>query len=71
MPPFLLILWMSSTDIISSYQFFFLLLFYACIYRTYTDGKRLAEKGIIVSKDIWKMIIPGQRFRYLKELYLQ
>ncbi len=70
MPPFLLILWMNQNDLISGYQSLFLLFFYACIYRTYTDGKRLAEKGIIEIKDIWKMIIPGQRFTYFKELYL-
>jgi hypothetical protein len=48
-----------------------LFLFYAFIYRTYTDGKRLADKNIIPKKDIWKMIIPGSRLQYFKDLYLK
>ena len=45
--------------------------FYLFIYRTYTDGLRLAEKNLIPRKDIWKLIIPGKRLEYFKELYLQ
>ena len=48
-----------------------LFLFYGIIYRTYIDGKRLADKNIIPKKDIWKMIIPGKRVQYFKELYLK
>jgi hypothetical protein len=48
-----------------------LFFFYAFIYRTYTDGKRLADKNIIPKKDIWKMIIPGSRLQYFKDLYLK
>ena len=51
--------------------FVLLLFFYALIFRTYVDGKRLADKNIIQKKNIWKMIIPGKRFEYFRELYLK
>ena len=65
------IIWMSKFDIISSGQFVGLLFFYLLIYRTYVDGKKLADKGIIPAKDIWKMIIPGKHFTYFEELYFK
>ena len=57
-------------ETLDSTWFFILVLVYALIYRTYTDGKRLVEKGIIKETDIWKMVIPGQRYKFFKELYL-
>jgi len=62
---------MTKSDSVSSFYFVLFLFFYALIYRTFTDGIRLFDKKIIKKKDIWKMIIPGSRFKYFKELYLK
>lgn len=48
-----------------------LFLFYLIVYRTYIDGLRLVAKNIISRKDIWKLIFPGSRSEYLRELYFQ
>ncbi|ALM07986.1 hypothetical protein SB49_09375 [Sediminicola sp. YIK13] len=69
--PLGLLTWASVNDLISSVLFVVLLFLYAFVYRTYTDGMRLAQKGIIERKDIWKIIIPGSHFKYFKELYLE
>ena len=68
--PLGILIWLNKTDL-NPTLFVFLLFFYALIFRTYVDGKRLADKNIIPKKDIWKMIIPGKRFEYFKELYLK
>lgn len=69
--PIGILIWLSRTNLVNPTLFVLLLFFYALIFRTYVDGKRLADKNIIPKKDIWKMIIPGKRFRYFKELYLK
>ncbi len=69
--PLGILIWLSKSDLINGPFFAGLLIFYVFVYRTYTDGKRLADKSIIHKKDIWKMIIPGKRFEYFKELYLK
>ena len=55
--------------LISSFELLILLSSYFLIYRTYIDGKRLADKNLIPETEIWKMLIPGQRFKYFQELY--
>jgi len=62
---------LSKFKLISGTLFLVFLIFYVFVYRTYTDGKRLANKNIIPKKDIWKMIIPGTRIVHFKELYLK
>ena len=49
------------------------LIVYAFIYRTITDGIRLANKNIITKKEIWKLASPfgGYRFKYFRQLYLE
>ncbi|MFA7275139.1 MAG: hypothetical protein WC044_14810 [Crocinitomicaceae bacterium] len=69
--PLALLLWLSQTDLIHPTLSIGLLLFYALIYRTFTDGKKLVEKQIIRKKEIWKMIIPGYRIQHFRELYLK
>ena len=69
--PGAIILLLAHTDSINSNWFVYSFCFYCIIYRTYIDGKRLADKGLIQNKDIWKMIVPGQRIRFFKELYLR
>lgn len=49
----------------------FMLLVYVLIYRTWLDGSRLHKKGLILKKDIWKIMYNGARANYFKELYLQ
>ena len=69
--PIGMLTWLSRIDLVSSTLFVLLLFFYVLIFRTYVDGKRLSDKNVIQKKDIWKMIIPGKRFEYFKELYLK
>jgi len=69
--PLGILFWLNKADLINGTIFVGLILFYSIIYRTYTDGKRLADKNIIQKKDIWKMIIPGSRLEHFKELYLK
>ena len=67
--PLVFLFWLSKTN--NAKLFVGLLFFYAFIFRTYVDGKRLASKNIIPKKDIWKMIIPGKRAEYFGELYFK
>jgi hypothetical protein len=69
--PLGILIWLSKADLVNPVLFVLLLFFYVLIFRTYVDGKRLSDKNIIQKKDIWKMIIPGKRFEYFKELYLK
>ena len=70
LPPIVIILWLNRSELITPKLFIGLFLFYSFIYRTYIDGKRLADKKLINKKDIWKMVIPGSRLQYFRELYL-
>jgi hypothetical protein len=69
--PIGILTWLSRTDLVNPTLFVLLLFFYVLILRTSVDGKRLSDKNVIQKKDIWKMIIPGKRFEYFKELYLK
>ena len=69
--PLGILIWLSKADLVNPVLFVLLLFFYVLIFRTYVDGKRLSNKNIIQKKNIWKMIIPGKRFEYFKELYLK
>ena len=68
--PFGLIVLLSKYEIIASNVFVLLLLIYLFVYRTYLDGYKLAKKNIIPKKEMWKLIIPGKRLQYVKDLYL-
>jgi len=69
--PVAVIFFLKMTNTINSNWFVYTLCFYLSVYRTYTDGKRLADKGLIEKKDIWKMIIPGKRITFFKDIYLR
>jgi Ca2+/Na+ antiporter len=69
--PVAIVFLLAQTNTINSNWFVYTFCFYLFVYRTYSDGKRLADKGLIEKKDIWKMIIPGQRIRFFKDLYLR
>ncbi len=44
---------------------------YIFLYRTWLDGNRLCQKGLIEKKEIWKVSFNGSRINYFKALYLQ
>ena len=69
--PLAIIFLLALTNTINSNWFVYSFCFYLFIYRTYIDGKRLADKGLIAKKDIWRMIVPGYRIRFFKDLYLR
>ena len=69
--PLIILGLLKKAELIDSVWFMIYFLSYALVFRTYTDGKRLADKGIIKKTDIWKMIIPGQRIRYFMDLYIR
>ncbi len=69
--PLILLVFLIRYQLIDANYFVILLLFYALVYRTFTDGIRLVDKNIIQKKDIWKMIIPGSRLEFFRELYLK
>ena len=68
--PVVAIIFLRKAELITSTWFVILLFIYLIIYRSYIDGKRLIEKGIIEKKDFWKVLIRGQQIKYFKELYL-
>ena len=68
--PAILIVWLFRTKVIESGLFVGLLFFYLIVYRTFIDYLRLADKGIIGKKDFRKILIPGSRIKYFRELYL-
>ena len=56
-------------ELIAALPFVSLLFFYALVYRTYIDAKKLVEQDVIQKKDMWKLLIPFWRVRYFKQLY--
>lgn len=69
--PLVAIIILINYKILTSFQFVISLLIYVFVYRTFVDGKRLVCKNIIKNNEIWKLIIPGMRFKYFKALYLK
>lgn len=61
----------SQLGLITPKNLVLLFLFYLIVYRTYVDGLRLVAKNIINRKDIWKLVIPGSRLEYVRELYFE
>lgn len=68
--PVIAIFVLKNTGMISSNWFVYTFVLYLLVYRSCTDGLRLAGKGTIEKRNIWKVIVPGQRIKYFKELYL-
>jgi hypothetical protein len=67
--PILLLNWMAKS--VNSIWFAILLFIYALQYRTLIDGVRLVNKKVIKRSEIWKLLIPGQRIEYTKDLYFK
>ncbi len=68
--PLILLGLLSHYQVMDSVWFTAFLFVYLLVYRTFVDGKRLVAKGIIQEKDIWKLLIPGKRYTYFRDLYL-
>lgn len=67
-PAFLLMYFWNSLPSTTSLV---LLFTYVFVYRSLIDGIRLKAQGVLQTKEIWKIAIPGVRGKYFKELYLQ
>ncbi len=65
--PFLI--WLAWTG--QSIGFTLLLLIYALTYRMAVDGLRLVNKRLMKRKEVWKLLIPGKRWDYSRELYFK
>jgi hypothetical protein len=68
--PIVALVLVHNFELIDNIWFMCLLIFYFVIFRTYTDGRRLVDKGVIEKREIWKLIIPGYRIKHFKDLYL-
>lgn len=69
--PIGILVWLNGAEKISSGVLVFLLLFYLLVYRSFTDGMRLYEKGLIEKGDIWKTVLFGYHFKYFRQLYFK
>ena len=69
--PVAIILYFYGKEMIGFTTFLVLLMAYLLVYRTWTDGSRLAAKGVIPKKDRWKMMLPGMHMKHFTELYLK
>ena len=67
--PLFLLLWLSNEKEIEASLFVGLLFFYVFVYRTYIDGKRLVNKGVLLKNDIWRLMLPGFRLSHFRALY--
>jgi len=68
--PFAVIIYAGRVHAVNSLWFVFSLLIYVFVYRTLTDYFRLRSKNVIDRKHFWKILVPGARIKYFKELYL-
>ena len=69
--PLGIILFLALEDYIDTTLFVVLFFAYLLLYRTWTDGTRLASKGIISKQDRWRMMLPGMHMKHFTELYLK
>ena len=67
--PLLTITTLAAAGYIGSGWFVVFLFCYVLVYRTITDYMRLVSKNIIGKKDFWRILIPGSRIKYFRQLY--
>lgn len=67
--PLLFIFWLSITD--RQIWFAIVLVIYALPYRALVDGARLVSKNLIKWPDVWKLMIPGKKIEFTRDLYLK
>ena len=68
--PFVLLIYSTKNHLINNSWFVILLFVYVFIYRTLIDYVRLRSKNIIGKNQFWKVLLPGARIKYFRELYL-
>ncbi len=67
--PFAILIYSTKQKLINNNWFVFFLFFYVLVYRTVTDYFRLRGKNAIGKNRFWKLLIPGTRITYFRELY--
>ncbi|MCM4160135.1 hypothetical protein FHG64_09910 [Antarcticibacterium flavum] len=68
--PLLLLAAVFQKSLLPAWLSISLLLLYVLLYRTWLDGQRLIDKGLINKQERWKVITHGLRAKYFRELYL-
>ena len=67
--PLLSIVLLAKSAVLHRNLFVELLFFYVFIYRTWIDYIRLKNKNRINKKEVWKLLLPGARIKYFRDLY--
>ena len=67
--PLLVLYVLIKSDSIEPSIFVLLILFYALVYRGISDYYRLISRNAIEKREFWKLLIPGSRIKYFKQLY--
>ena len=67
--PLAMLIYAATNKSVNNLWFAILLFIYAFIYRSFTDYFRLRSKNVIDTKDFWRILLPGARAKYFKELY--
>ena len=67
--PVPLLIWLAWSG--QSVWFVVLILIYTLPYRTAVDGMRLVNKRLMKWKEVWKLLIPGKRWDYSRDLYFK
>ena len=69
--PLLLLVAVFQYSLLAPWFSIILLIGYVFGYRTFFDGQRLIDKGIIKNEDRWKVVTHGLHAKYFRELYLE
>tara|TARA_R110002020_G_scaffold387546_1_gene598301 strand:+ start:106534 stop:106785 length:252 start_codon:yes stop_codon:yes gene_type:complete len=69
--PLIAILILYYKNSITSGLFITLIVIYALVYRPLLDAQRLVAKKIITQKESWRMLVPGFRLEYFREIYIK
>lgn len=67
--PLFILIYLLKSDRIDVTPFLISIFSYAFVYRMITDYYRLLSRKALEKKELWKLIIPGARIKYFKQLY--
>jgi len=67
--PIPMLAWIAHTG--NSVWFVIVLFIYVLPYRAIIDGIRLVKKHVITTSEIPLLFIPGKRFNYFRQLYVE
>ncbi len=67
--PLFIIIGLVKSNNIDDNNLLILFFSYFLFYRTLTDFYRLRSKNVVGKNDFWKLLIPGFRLKYFKDLY--